>query len=168
MNDFVAIDFETANQHRTSICAVGAVKVRDGVVTDTFYSLIHPVPDFYFNHLTENVHGISKADTADAPTFEKIWPEFSRWLENLPLVAHNAAFDGSCLRAILRHYGLTDTIADRPFLCTLQAARKSIPRQLCATFTLPHLSSFLGIPFTDHHNALSDAKACAQIAIVLL
>lgn len=47
MKDFAAIDFETANGNRTSVCSVGVVVVRDGKKVDQFYSLIHPEPDYY-------------------------------------------------------------------------------------------------------------------------
>ena len=46
MKDFAAIDFETANGHRSSICSVGVVIVRGGQVADRFYSLIYPYPEF--------------------------------------------------------------------------------------------------------------------------
>ena len=45
MKDFAAIDFETANQQRTSVCAVGIVIVRDGEIADSYYSLIKPEPE---------------------------------------------------------------------------------------------------------------------------
>ena len=45
MTDFAALDFETANGERTSVCSVGVVVVRDGQVADTFYSLIQPEPN---------------------------------------------------------------------------------------------------------------------------
>lgn len=47
MKDFAAIDFETANNQRSSVCSVGLVIVRDGEITDTFYSLINPEPNYY-------------------------------------------------------------------------------------------------------------------------
>lgn len=166
MNDFVAIDFETANQHSTSICSVGAVKVRDGVAVDEYYRLVRPYPNFYLRRFTEEIHGISRMDTDDCETFDAIWPEFDRWTEGLPLVAHNSRFDCGCLRATLSHYGLEPD--ERPFYCTLTAARRTIPRTICGSFSLPHLASFLGIPFDNHHNALADARACAKIAIALL
>ena len=55
MNDFAAIDFETANQFRTSVCSVGVVIVRGGVVCDSFYSLIRPEPEFY-HWMNTNIH----------------------------------------------------------------------------------------------------------------
>lgn len=47
MKDFAAIDFETANQQRTSVCSVGIVIVRDGEIADSYYSLIKPEPEYY-------------------------------------------------------------------------------------------------------------------------
>jgi DNA polymerase-3 subunit epsilon len=47
MKDFVAIDFETANVERCSVCSVGIVIVKDGEIVDKFYSLIQPEPDYY-------------------------------------------------------------------------------------------------------------------------
>ena len=47
MKDFAVIDFETANQQRTSVCSVGIVIVRDGEIADSFYSLIKPEPEYY-------------------------------------------------------------------------------------------------------------------------
>ena len=57
IRDFIAIDFETANQHPSSVCSVGVVMVRDGQMVDSFYSLIQPEPN-YFNYFCQRVHGI--------------------------------------------------------------------------------------------------------------
>ncbi len=167
MDNFVAVDVETANQHRTSICSIGAVKVENGIITDSFYTLVKPYPNFYISRFTDEIHGISRADTDNAPLFSEVWPEFMKWIGNLPLVAHNCPFDRGCISASLRHYGL-EPLGNRPFLCTLAKARTTIPRTICGSFSLPHLASFMGIPFNNHHNALADAEACAKIAIALL
>lgn len=68
MNNFAAIDFETANSERTSVCSVGVVVVRDGVIADSFYSLIQPEPNYYTYWCTR-VHGLTQADTETAPVF---------------------------------------------------------------------------------------------------
>lgn len=167
MDNFIAVDVETANQHGTSICAIGAVKVENGLITDSFYTLVRPYPNFYLRHFTENIHGISRDDTDSAPHFNEVWPQFLNWAGNLPFVAHNSQFDRGCISACIRHYGL-EPLGNRPFLCTLVQARRTIPRTICASFSLPHLASFLGIPFNNHHNALADAEACAKIAMTLL
>lgn len=165
MTDFVAIDFETANTNLTSICAVGCVKVENGVITDRFYSLVQPEPNYFIRRFTD-IHGITDKDVEGAPTFDALWPKLKEFIGELPLVAHNAPFDGGCLRSTLKHYGISRP--DNPFFCTLDKARRTIPRTLCASFALPSLASFLGIPFKDHHYALSDAEICAKIAQTLL
>lgn len=166
MDNFVAIDVETANNHPESICAIGAVKVVDGVITERFYELVKPEPEYYFRHFTEQIHGISREMTADKPTFDVVWRRLSTMIGTLPLVAHNKAFDEKCIRAAHRVYQMD--YPDYPFYCTLQTARRSIPRTLCPSFSLPALCDFLGIPFRNHHNALADAEGCAKAAIVLI
>ena len=99
MTDFAAIDFETANGRRTSVCSVGVVVVRGGEVVDTFYSLIRPRPNFY-SRFTTAIHGLRYEDTADAPDFAEVWRQVAPRIEGLPLVAHNSPFDEGCLRAV--------------------------------------------------------------------
>ena len=103
MRDFAAIDFETANNERTSVCSVGVVIVRDGKIVDTFYSLIQPEPNYY-NFWCTQVHGLTRRDTEEAPVFPVVWKQIEPLIEGLPLVAHNKAFDESCLKAVFRCY----------------------------------------------------------------
>lgn len=105
MKDFAAIDFETANGRRTSVCSVGVVVVRGGEVVDTLYSLIRPRPNFY-SHFTTAIHGLSYEDTAQAPDFADVWKQIAPRIEGLPLVAHNSPFDEGCLRAVFELYGM--------------------------------------------------------------
>lgn len=164
MNNFVAIDVETANAHRSSICAIGAVKVIDGLIVDKKYSLVHPEPEFY-SHFCTRVHGLTERDTRLSPTFDMVWEDWADWIGDLPLVAHNAAFDASCINSACRVYQL-----DPPeeFLCTLKAARSQIDRGMCPSKSLDSLCEFFGIRLDNHHNALDDAEACAKLAIILL
>ena len=74
MKDFVAIDFETANSERSSVCAVGVVVVRDGQIVDELYSLIKPEPDYYSYWCTK-VHGLNASDTFSAPSFPEVWQQ---------------------------------------------------------------------------------------------
>lgn len=70
MDNFVAIDFETANSFRSSICSIGLVVVLDKVIVEKFYSLVKPIPNEY-NKYCINVHGITEKDTEDAPISQK-------------------------------------------------------------------------------------------------
>ena len=72
MKDFAAIDFETANSERSSVCSVGVVIVRDGEIVDSFYSLIKPEPDYY-NYWCQRMHGLCSRDTDGAPVFPDVW-----------------------------------------------------------------------------------------------
>ena len=113
MNDFVAVDVETANGAPTSICSIGAVKVLDGEIVESFYELVKPEPNFYFRHFTENIHGIDRSMTDSAATFDTVWRRVHRFIGALPLVAHNKNFDESCIRACFRCYRMD--YPDYPF-----------------------------------------------------
>ena len=98
MDNFIAIDVETANNQPSSICAIGAVKVVDGVIADRFYQLVKPEPEWYIRHFSEEIHGIFPEDTRDAPTFDRVWMSMLKhfgiagnW-DNAVFVAHNKAF----------------------------------------------------------------------------
>ena len=105
MQDFVAIDFETANGCRSSVCSVGIVVVRNGEIVDKFYSLIKPVPNFY-TVWTTNVHGLTRKDTDNSPLFPEVWAQIAPMIDGLPLVAHNRPFDEGCLKAVFSKYGM--------------------------------------------------------------
>ncbi|MDE6812757.1 MAG: exonuclease, partial [Duncaniella sp.] len=84
MDNFVAVDVETANGEPTSICAIGAVKVVDGCITDRFYELVKPEPEYYFRHFTLNIHGIGREDTENARVFSDVWRDVNKMIGGLP------------------------------------------------------------------------------------
>ena len=163
MKDFAAIDFETANNERSSVCSVGVVIVRDGEITDSFYSLIHPEPDYYC-WFCQDVHGLGPEDTDDSPVFPKVWEKVAPLIEGLPLVAHNSPFDEGCLKAVFRVYQMD--YPDYTFLDTLEASRRLQPE--LENHQLQTVAAACGYDLTNHHHALADAEACAHIAIRLL
>ncbi len=174
MDNFIAIDVETANYEPTSICAIGAVLVKDGAVADTFYELVKPEPDWYMRYFSTSIHGIYPRDTENCDGFALVWErmaeKFSHYgvdMETVAFVAHNKSFDEKCIKACHRIYSMT--WPDNPFFCTLSAARRSICRcDIGGSYSLPYVAQFLGIPFDNHHNALADALGCAKIAMCLL
>lgn len=162
MRDFAAIDFETANGKRSSVCSVGIVIVRDGEITDRFYSLIRPYPNYYMQFTTA-IHGLTRTDTDDAPHFPEVWAQIEPLIEGLPLVAHNKAFDENCLKAAFQAYKMK--YPGYEFHCTLIGSRR--------TFRLPNhrlgtVAACCGYDLRNHHHALADAEACAAIAIKIL
>ncbi|MDE7378950.1 MAG: 3'-5' exonuclease [Paraprevotella sp.] len=165
MRDFAAIDFETANGCRSSVCSVGVVIVRDGQITDRFYSLIYPRPDF-FTYWTTRVHGLTMLDVEDAPPFPDVWARIAPLIEGLPLVAHNSPFDEGCLKAVFQVYGMDYPDSYR-FHCTCRAARRRLGNIL-PNHQLHTVAHHCGYDLTRHHHALADAEACAAIAVKLL
>lgn len=161
---FNAIDWETANECPSSVCSVGLVIVRNDIIVDTFYSLIHPEPDYY-QWFCRQVHGLGPEDTEDAPLFPKVWAQIEPLLEGYPLVAHNARFDEGCLRAACRVYRID--YPDYDFHDTLAASRRHFGRTL-PNHQLQTVASACGYDLTRHHHALADAEACAWIARELL
>jgi len=174
MKDFAAIDFETANNERTSVCSVGVVIYRNGEKVNEFYSLIKPEPEYY-NYWCSQVHGLTTADTEDAPVFPEVWKQIEPLLQlteeeqaelgfpTLPLVAHNKAFDQSCLKAVFRCYQMD--YPDYPFLCTLVKSRMVWPE---GHHNLDIIAARCGYNLENHHHALADADACAAIALEIL
>ena len=164
MKDFAAIDFETANGRRTSVCSVGVVAVRGGEVADTYYGLIRPRPNFY-SGFTTAIHGLRYEDTADAPEFVDVWRQIEPLIEGLPLVAHNSPFDEGCLRAVFELWGMS--YPGYEFHCTCRASRRVFGRTL-PNHQLHTVSAACGFELEHHHHALADAEACAQIALKIL
>ncbi len=155
----VAIDFETANEQRTSACSIGVAWIEDGRVTETEEHLIRP-QEMRFNPFNTAIHGIRAEDVADAPEFPGVWARLRDRLDGRLILAHNAAFDLSVLRHTLTAYGLPwPTCA---YLCTVVLSRRAWPT--LAAHKLNHLADFLGIAL-EHHRAGSDAEACARIGL---
>ena len=164
MLNFAAIDFETANCVPTSVCSVGVVVVRDGVFTDSFYSLIQPEPNYY-NYWNTRVHGLTRRDTENALVFPYVWEQIEPLIEGLPLVAHNSPFDEGCLKAVFRCYQMD--YPDYRFFCTCRASRKHFGK-LLPNHQLHTVAEACGYHLENHHHALADAEACAWIARKLL
>ncbi len=159
--NFTAIDFETANSQRSSACSIGLAIVKNGVLTETLHFLIKPTP-FYFNQINIQVHGITRENVAEALTFAGIWRQIAPYLENQVIVAHNAAFDTSVLRYALDAYNLEYPTLE--YACSLMLARKVVPQ--VPRHGLFSLSNEFNITL-NHHDAESDARACALIMLRL-
>jgi DNA polymerase-3 subunit epsilon len=164
MNDFAAIDFETANGQRSSVCSVGIVIVRNGQVAESVYRLIRPTPNYYASFCIA-VHGITYYDTVNATIFPDVWKEIAPKIAGLPLVAHNSPFDEGCLKAVHRVYGMD--YPDYLFHCTCRASRKRFGNSL-PNHQLHTVAQHCGYNLKNHHHALADAEACAWIAKMIM
>ena len=160
MQDFAAIDFETANHLQSSVYSVGVVIVRSGKITEKIYSLIRPSPNWY-SRFNIGVHGITGDDTDTAEDFPAVWAKIAPRLAGLPLAAHFAPFDENCLKAVHKHYALP--YPDYKFHCTCQTAKRVFPD--LPNHKLHTVAGHCGYDLRHHHHALADAEACAEIAL---
>ncbi len=164
MTDFAAIDFETANECPSSVCSVGVVIVRGGKIVDSFYSLIHPEPEYY-RWFCQQVHNLGPEDTDDAPAFPYVWEKVAPLIDGLPLVAHNSRFDEGCLKSAFQVYQMD--YPDYEFHDTLAASRRHFGCRL-PNHQLQTVAAVCGYDLRNHHHALADAEACAAIALAIL
>lgn len=157
---FTAIDFETAIAHH--ICSVGIVTFENGIITDEYHALIQP-PENEYNWHNIRVHGITQRDTEDSPSFAGIYPEIKKRLYGKTIVAHNESFDRGVLAKTMRDYCIDYSdlnIADK-WECTLRIYRAKgyKPANLNACCEIHGIE-------LQHHQALSDARACAQLFMI--
>ena len=155
MKSFVALDFETAQGYRWSICQVGLVRVKNGIITDEINFLIQPPKNYYWQQFID-IHGITPTMTKDALTFDKIWHKIEPFIKGQAVVAHNGlSFDFPVLKKTLDYYGIQTPEYDKH--CTYRIFRQNLAA-LCNQYKIS----------LNHHDALSDAKACAELFLIHL
>ena len=159
VDDWVAIDFETATRARDSACAVGIAVVHEGAIVDAGSWLIRP-PGNEYERWNVRIHGITPDRTQSAPSFGDLWPVLRGYLEETNVLAHNASFDMGVLRALLASAGLEPP--DMHYVCTVLLARRAFPE--LPRHRLDTVCDHCGIELA-HHDAASDAAACAAIAL---
>lgn len=159
---YVVIDVETTGGktagHR--ITEIGAVKVINGRVVDTWSSLINPqrhIPKF-ITQLT----GISNEMVSDAPLFCEVVDRLEAFMQGSVFVAHNVNFDYGFFK--LEYERLTRPFS-MPKLCTVRETRKYFPG--LTSYSLGNLCREFDIELTSHHRALCDAQAAAQLLIMV-
>ena len=149
MDTFTAIDFETACHDRASICQVGLVRVESGEIVEELDILVQP-PNNWYHPIFPSIHGINSSRTTDSPLFSQIWERIDPYINGQIVVAHNMSFDRSCLMAALGFYSLA--VPEFEPECTYRIFGKAL-NVLCETHGI----------LLNHHDALSDARACAQL-----
>jgi DNA polymerase-3 subunit epsilon len=162
--NFTAIDFETANNAAASPCAVGLVKVRDGRVVDDFVAVfMPPEPHNWFSEFNMKVHGIRPSDVADGPSWAEVLPLMLDFIGDDVLIAHNAPFDMGVLREAAK--AVSVDLPELQYSCTLAMSRRAFPG--LESHRLPAVAYRAGWEEFNHHDALADSRACAEIVIYL-
>lgn len=157
-DSFVVFDLETTgfSPTRNRIIEIGAVKVENGKITERYSTFVNPglkIP----KRITE-LTGINDDMVKDAPDIRDVLPQFLEFCKGCILVAHNAGFDYSFLCAKGEELGLSTefTVVD-----TVGIARVLFPHQ--AKYTLDSVAKVLKISLVNHHRAVEDAEATAEI-----
>lgn len=161
---YVVFDLETTGLSPVNdrIIEIGAVKIENKKITDRFSAFVNPQIPIPFN--IEQLTGITDAMVENAETIDKILPEFLEFCGGAVMVAHNAGFDVGFIKEKAK------TILGREFNCTVAdtvaLARALLPA--LGKFTLDHVAKALGVPPFNHHRAVDDAQACADIFLALM
>jgi DNA polymerase III subunit epsilon len=153
--NFVAIDVETAHGKRWSICQIGLAIVENGEITQIISKLVRP-PQNEYAFVNMNIHGITPDMTENAPTFSEVWDEIQPLICGKRVVAHNASFDITCLEQALDFYSLPKPAIECD--CTYSSTGYKLS-EICEAYE---------IEMSKHHDAASDAEACAKVYLNLL
>ncbi len=158
--DFVVFDIETTgfSPVKNKIIEIGAVKVSDGQITERFSSFVNPDVPIPFE--IEKLTGINDSMVINAPFIETVLPEFLEFCGNAVLVAHNANFDMSFIKENARNQGIRREFT---YVDTVGIARILLPHQ--AKHTLDAVAKTLNISLENHHRAVDDAEATAEIFV---
>ncbi|MGL6173708.1 MAG: exonuclease domain-containing protein [Cellulosilyticaceae bacterium] len=159
--DFVAIDFETANEKRHSPCSLGITVVKNNQIISEKYWLIRP-HELRFNPMNIWIHGIHPETVEHKKNFKELWPEILPFLENQLVIAHNASFDISVLRRTLDLYNIP--YPSFQYCCTMVMSRHFY--YYLENAKLNTVNQHLGYHF-NHHDARADATACANILLAI-
>lgn len=160
---FTAIDFETANSQRGSVCSVGLAKVENGEIVERASWLIKPPRGLdHFDARNVGIHGIRPHDVATARSWEESLALIFRFAAGGNFVAYNASFDASVMRAASEATGVD--LPRHDFYCALELARGhlELPRH-----KLNDVTEHLELPRFQHHEAGADALACASVVLAI-
>lgn len=169
---FVGIDFETLYAQRVSACSVGMVKYKDGQIVDKYYSLIRPPFEYPGKRgvaLTW-IHGFTEEMLLNERTFEDILPEMETFVEGLPLVAHNACVERSCIQNLVEFYALETSLDYNNIIDTYPLSKKIEKLKGCkvcgaGTHSLDAVCRRFNVSEMHHHNALDDAEMCGNLLL---
>lgn len=156
--EFVVFDIETTGFSPISnrIIEIGAVKVLEGKITDRFSTFVNPNVPIPFR--IEKLTGISDSMVIDALPIEEVLPQFLAFCGEAVLVAHNASFDMSFIKENAARQNLE---CGYTYIDTVGMARILLPNQ--AKHTLDAVAKTMGVSLLNHHRAVEDAEATAEI-----
>ena len=155
--NFFSLDVETANADYSSICQIGIVEFKNGVIIDKWSSLINP--EAYFDSFNSTIHGIYESDIKDSPTFDEIYSFLKEKLDG-NIVVHHMPFDKIALNRVCSEYNLD--FLNPKWLDSAKITRRVWTEFAYKGYGLANISEFLKIEF-KHHDALEDAIAAGLV-----
>ena len=161
----IVLDFETTGlspQYGDRAIEIGAVLIENNIIADRFQSLMNP--GFRISSFIESYTGISNDMVESAPPCEEVMEQFTEFIGNYPLVAHNASFDRKFLDSELEFIGKS---SNHNMTCSMLAARRVYPD--APNHRLGTLVRYCGI-YTDgtFHRALADAEMTGHLWISMI
>lgn len=160
--EFVALDVETANPDQSSICQIGLARYRNAQLVEELCLLIDP--EDYFDEWNVDIHGITERMVRDEPTFEEAYDQISAFLDGALCVTHTH-FDRNAINQVTAKYRLPSI--NIRWLDSARIARRTWAEYAKGGYGLANVCQKIGYDF-KHHDALEDAKACAQIVFAAI
>lgn len=159
-NRFVSLDFETLENWRASVISIGIAVIEDNKIVDTFYTNVCP-PSKNENYYCVQTHGMHYKDVKDNPMFDEVWKMIDeKYIKGSPIIAHNIGFEKTCINECGDYFG---TNTEYQYYDTLNISRKYVKG--LENYKLNTVSEYINYNLKNHHNALDDALACANIFI---
>lgn len=171
---FVSFDFENLFPQRVTACSVGMVKYRNGIIVDTFYTLIRPPFEYEGKRgpALTFIHGFTENDFEGKPTFAEVLPKMEAFIEGLPLVAHNACVERACIHDACAYYNIEtsipyDNIIDTYLLSKAVDAKLGFKERIKGLYSLSVVCQRYGVQVLRHHHACDDAEMCGNLFLAL-
>ena len=167
---YIVFDIETTglSQNFNKIIEIAAVKIEKGLNVDTYETFVNP--EELLTAFTTELTSIRQQDVDHAPHIREAMAEFLAWctegttLDNVIFVAHNAHFDVPFIQAVYKKINRTKLAVN--FLDTLQMARYLYPQ--LKRHGLKALTKFFSVTLDQHHRAIADTRATADVFVSML
>ncbi|MCP2240012.1 PolC-type DNA polymerase III [Thermoanaerobacterium thermosaccharolyticum] len=157
-DSFVVFDIETTglSSINDSIIEIGAVKIKDCQIVDTFETFVNP--QIHISSFITKLTGITDDMVKRYPPIDEVLPKFLEFIKGSTLVAHNANFDVTFIKTKAKNLGIE---VDNPVLDTLELSRHMYEN--LKNYKLDTVAQHLGVSLENHHRAVDDARATAEI-----
>ncbi len=160
--DFVAVDVETANRDKSSICQIGWTVVRNGTISSSDALLIDP--ETYFDPFCVNIHGITEDAVRGSPNFADVKQMFHELMNNLPVISYGL-FDRAAFDLANNADANTHFVTNSNWINGQKIVRRTWPEHFKKYWRLSFVAQTLSLDL-DAHDAGSDARVLAEVILL--